>query len=63
MEGLATEPRPEGCTKLKARRDLYRVRVGDYRVIYEVRDEELLVVVVMVGHRREVYERLQRLLV
>ena len=55
METLATDPRPDGCTKLKGEEDVYRVRVGDYRIIYQVRDKELLVLVVRVGHRRDVY--------
>ena len=52
---LAAEPRPVGCKRLAADEALYRVRVGDYRIIYEVRDGELVVLVVRVGHRREVY--------
>jgi len=44
-----------GCKRLAADEALYRVRVGDYRIIYEVRDGELVVLVVRVGHRREVY--------
>jgi mRNA interferase RelE/StbE len=41
--------------KLAAKEELYRIRVGDYRVVYEIRDRELVVLVVKVGHRREVY--------
>jgi mRNA interferase RelE/StbE len=55
VEGLAGDPRPRGSVKLQGEEDLYRIRVGDYRVIYQVRDEELIVLVVRVGHRREVY--------
>jgi len=51
---LAEDPRPPGTRKLQGR-DGYRVRVGDYRILYAVRDEVLLVVVVTVGHRRDVY--------
>ena len=51
---LRIKPRPVGCKKLKGR-DEYRIRVGDYRVIYEVQDNVLIVLVVRVGHRREVY--------
>ena len=54
IHALADMPRPPGCKKL-ADQDAYRVRVGDYRVIYEVNDQELRVVVVDVGHRREAY--------
>ncbi|HUY27183.1 MAG TPA: type II toxin-antitoxin system RelE/ParE family toxin [Candidatus Binataceae bacterium] len=53
---LETEPRPPGAKKLKGPGDeLWRVRVGDYRVVYEVRDRILVVLVVRVAHRREVY--------
>jgi mRNA interferase RelE/StbE len=52
---LADDPRPAGVRKLAGPGDLYRIRTGDYRVIYEVRDDELLVLIVRVGHRRDVY--------
>jgi mRNA interferase RelE/StbE len=52
---LAREPRPPGCTALRGR-DGLRVRVGDYRIIYTVHDDVLLVIVVALGHRH-VYER------
>lgn len=51
---LAQEPRPPGATNLRGR-DGIRVRVGDYRIIYTVQDEVLLVVVVSLGHRKEIY--------
>jgi len=53
---LAQDPRPPAARALKGRPGL-RVRVGDYRIIYTVNDDVLLVVVVTLGHRREVYER------
>jgi len=52
---LADEPRPPGCTKLAGEDSVYRVRVGDYRIVYEVIDARLVVHVVRVGHRRDVY--------
>jgi mRNA interferase RelE/StbE len=52
---LAESPRPPGCVALTGERSAYRVRVGDYRIVYEVHDRLLLVQVVRVGHRREVY--------
>ena len=55
IDTLATEPRPEGVVKLKGEENLYRIRVGDYRVIYNVQDDRLLVLVVKVGHRGDVY--------
>jgi mRNA interferase RelE/StbE len=56
IDGLAADPRPRGVVKL-AGRDDYRARVGDYRVVYAVDDDERLVVVARIAHRREVYRR------
>ena len=53
---LAQDPRPPGAKALRGR-DGLRVRVGDYRIIYTVRDDVLVVVVVTLGHRRDVYDR------
>jgi mRNA interferase RelE/StbE len=53
---LADEPRPVGCKKLKGR-TAWRIRVGDYRVIYEIQDDLLIVTVITAGHRRDVYKR------
>ncbi|MBK8293647.1 MAG: type II toxin-antitoxin system RelE/ParE family toxin [Solirubrobacterales bacterium] len=53
---LAEDPRPPSARTLKGRPGM-RVRVGDYRIIYTVEDDVLLVVVVALGHRREIYER------
>jgi mRNA interferase RelE/StbE len=55
IDGLEAEPRPLGSVKLKGADELYRVRVGDYRIVYQIRDRELIVLVVQVGHRREIY--------
>ncbi len=55
IENLATNPRPPGCKKLKGRLG-YRIRVGDYRVVYDIADDILVVLVIDVGHRREIYE-------
>ncbi len=54
---FADDPRPRGAKKLAGIDDLYRIRVGDYRVVYQVQDRVLLVVVVHIGHRRQVYRR------
>jgi len=51
---LSDNPRPHGCAKLKAR-DGWRIRVGDYRVIYDIDDEQKIVTIVHIGHRRDVY--------
>ncbi|GAA4916954.1 type II toxin-antitoxin system RelE/ParE family toxin [Nesterenkonia rhizosphaerae] len=52
---LSENPRPQGCTQLKGGEGEYRIRVGDYRVIYEVHDGELVILVLRAGHRRDVY--------
>jgi mRNA interferase RelE/StbE len=56
IKALATDPRPQGCKKLSGGRDEWRIRIGDYRVIYIVDDEERVVRVTRIAHRREVYE-------
>ena len=55
IQALAAEPRPPGCEKLAGHSTLYRIRQGQYRVIYTVSDAERTVEVIKVGHRREVY--------
>jgi mRNA interferase RelE/StbE len=52
---LAEKPRPPRTKKLKGTGDLWRVRVGDYRIVYQIEDDRLLIVVIRIGHRREVY--------
>ncbi|MFI5218365.1 MAG: type II toxin-antitoxin system RelE/ParE family toxin [Bacteroidia bacterium] len=51
---LAQNPRPQGCKKLEGRAG-YRIRVGDYRVIYEIRDDILAVFILAAGHRKNIY--------
>ncbi len=60
VENLATNPRPEGYTKLNGSKKtpLYRIRSGDYRVVYTIQDHELIVIVIELGHRREIYQNL-----
>lgn len=55
IDALAREPRPQGIKKLAGEDDLYRRRVGDYRIIYQIQDKVLLVLVVRIGNRKEVY--------
>jgi mRNA interferase RelE/StbE len=55
LEGLAEAPRPHGCRKMVGSTNGYRIRVGDYRVIYEIDDAARVVLVTVIGHRSEVY--------
>lgn len=55
IELLAEQPRPPGCVALTGEDGVYRVRVGSFRILYEVVDDELVVLVVRVGHRRSVH--------
>lgn len=55
IEQLGIQPRPPGCIKLKGSLNLWRVRSGDYRIIYQVQDTKLIVLIVDVGHRRDIY--------
>jgi mRNA interferase RelE/StbE len=57
IELLADNPRPPAATRLVGGAGEWRVRTGDYRVIYEIHDGELLVLVLRMAHRREIYER------
>lgn len=57
LELLAENPRPPAATQLVGGAGEWRVRTGDYRVIYEIDDGRLLILVLRMGHRREVYER------
>ena len=60
LETLADNPRPHGCRKIKTGRERFRIRAGNYRIIYEVRDKVLLVLVVRIGHRQDIYDKHQR---
>ena len=55
IEKLKEEPLPNGCEKLSGNDDLYRIRSGDYRIIYQVLKKRLIILIVKIGHRREVY--------
>ena len=56
VDALAVDPRPRGTMKLRGAADLFRIRVGDYRVIFRVSDRERLIDVTHIRHRREAYE-------
>lgn len=55
IQNLAYDPKPQGCKKLKGR-DSYRIRKGDYRIIYDIYDNTLTVEVVALGHRKDIYK-------
>jgi len=58
VEALADNPRPAGCVKLSGAPKLWRIRSGVYRIVYQIQDQRLVVTIVRVGHRREVYRGL-----
>lgn len=56
LRDLEKDPRPSGCEKLSGAENVWRVRVGDYRILYEIHDQKLLVYVLGAGDRKEVYK-------
>ena len=55
IRALANNPRPNGCKKLVASDNLYRVRVGNYRVLYTINDDVLIITVIKIGNRKDVH--------
>ncbi len=55
IQALAMQPKPVGAEKLSGHIDLYRVRVGNYSIVYEIDDDQIVVTVIKVGHRKEIY--------
>jgi len=55
IQELSSDPRPSGCEKLSGHDDKYRVRQGTYRIVFTISDSRLVICVVKVGHRKEVY--------
>jgi mRNA interferase RelE/StbE len=58
IDGLAKTPRPAGCTRLVGAEDAYRIRVGDYRIVYEIVDRVIIVYIIRIAHRKDVYRGL-----
>ena len=56
IQDLSIEPRPAGCEKLSGD-DKYRIRQGNYRIVYSIEDNELVVFVIKIGHRRDIYRK------
>ena len=57
LEKLEKDPRPSGVEKMEGDESTYRIRMGEYRIVYEIQNKVLVVLVLKVGHRREVYRR------
>jgi mRNA interferase RelE/StbE len=55
IEALAVNPRPAGCVKLSGDSGLWRIRSGVYRIIYQIEDARVLITIIKVGHRRDIY--------
>jgi len=58
IKNLRNNPCPPSCGKLKGEEDLYRIRSGDYRIIYTVKNKEVTILVLRIAHRKEAYKRL-----
>lgn len=56
VDDLTSNPRPEGCRKLVGSEDTFRIRVGDYRVLYNIFETRLIIEIIRVGHRKDVYK-------
>ncbi|MGB5282953.1 MAG: type II toxin-antitoxin system RelE/ParE family toxin [Polyangiales bacterium] len=56
ISGLAGRPRPHGARKLQGYDDIYRIRVGQYRVVYEILEDRVILIVLKVGHRKDIYK-------
>ena len=57
INNLADDPRPRACKKLKGGNHVYRIRIGNYRVVYTISDNILTVVVIKIGHRKHIYKK------
>jgi len=58
---LPDEPRPRDAKKLKGHHSVYRIRIGDYRVVYEVHDDQRLIAILDLGHRNNIYSLLKQI--
>jgi mRNA interferase RelE/StbE len=56
IDGLIENPRPSGCKKLVGSKNTYRIRVADYRIIYDVYDDIIEILIIKIGHRKDVYK-------
>ena len=58
IQSLVSNPRPAGCKKLQGYDNVYRVRYADYRVVYSIEDQELVIEIIQIGNRKEIYNKL-----
>jgi len=58
IQSLADNPYPQGIKKIEGEEELYRLRVGDYRILYQVQRQRVVILVVGIGHRRDIYRRI-----
>ena len=58
ISALADDPRPRGARKIVATDDSYRIHVGDYRIVYEIQEDVLLILIVKIGNRKDIYRKL-----
>jgi mRNA interferase RelE/StbE len=58
IDNLSSDPRPAGCKIIQQDKSLYRIRSGDYRIVYQIREKQVLVLVVSIGHRKDIYRKL-----
>jgi mRNA interferase RelE/StbE len=56
IASLSSSPRPAGCKKLKGYKNAWRIRIGDYRVVYEIEDKLLRILVIGIGNRKDIYD-------
>jgi mRNA interferase RelE/StbE len=61
IDDLASTPYPQNCKKIEGTNSVYRIRSGDYRILYSVFDRELIILIVNVGHRRDIYQKFTNL--
>ena len=55
INGLSTDPRPDNCVPIKGKKNAYRIRKGNYRIIYTINDDYLLILIIRIGHRKDIY--------
>lgn len=59
IDSLADDPRPPGARLLSSEERIYRLRVGDFRILYQINDRVLTILVIAIGHRRDIYRKIQ----